>query len=245
MSKNTVSTDLKALLSQDGSDEKDWKRLSKSKNEQGQWLRVFENKTTSQQVEVLEVEAGKFMIGRTVSASGLASEANKKFTKPKESGPIETSPSKNAAADAVIQMMFDDELSWREPLIEKAGKALANRFVFAVSKTDDTGEELFYARIVPVKYWQEQKDYYYEGQSPIRHLLPEAEDLAECGGPPEMWIFPEGGPSSATAMAEKLAKFGFIWSEGLQDNVDAGYAKELKMWATKSAAKKGAQTPKP
>ncbi len=234
----TTSDDLKALLSRDGSNEKDWKRLSKSKNSRDQWVRVFENKTTGAQVEVLEVETGKFMIGRTVSAQGLTSVANHKFTKPKSTGPIETSPAKNAAADKVIAMMLDEDggLSWREPLIEKAGKALANRFIFAVSKTEEDSEVLFYARIVPMKYWEERKDAYYEAPSPINHLLPGFDDLAECGGPPEWWAITEDGPSSATEMAKKLTKLGFIWSEDLQNNIDAAFTKELKAWAAKPAA---------
>jgi hypothetical protein len=33
---------------------KDWKRKSKTKNEQGRWVRIFENKTTNQIVNVVE-----------------------------------------------------------------------------------------------------------------------------------------------------------------------------------------------
>jgi len=53
---------------------KDWKRQSKKKNEQGQWVRTFINKTTGQSVQVLETTSGLTIIGLVVKGSNPLTE---------------------------------------------------------------------------------------------------------------------------------------------------------------------------
>ncbi|MEZ0226852.1 MAG: hypothetical protein ACAH83_20010 [Alphaproteobacteria bacterium] len=225
MAQNETSSDrIKKFFAERGEGtENDWKRLSKKKNGDGEWVRQFENKQSGERLEVVEHADGRF------SARPLTEAANSAF--PKAAGAfLETDPEKNKAADQIIAADYEDV---DRSLLKKAGRALANRYTFAV--TDQMADEFdvsFYAIITPTKYWKDE-GCCYDQPSPIDHLLPNGEDANDCG----TWIF-EKNYASAAALAKDLQNRGFTWDKDFQNFIDSKFTAGLSAAAAPQDAPK-------
>jgi hypothetical protein len=79
MSRKTTSDYIKEILSQYDGKESDWKRLSKKKNEDGEWVRLFENKENKTRVEVIEKKDGQLDARLVGEWKNLTTTANESF----------------------------------------------------------------------------------------------------------------------------------------------------------------------
>lgn len=219
MAKKSTSDQLKQMFAQNGGgNEKDWKRLSRQKNHEGDWVREFENRKTGARLEVVETGAGQFKARR------LTSEANDNFSMPEDftRAPVmETDLAKNEAADKVIAILNapyseqdEQERECEIPLvlIKKAGQALANRFVFAVGRGKPPFgviDGLF------VEFSARESDYDQSLSYVIGHLLP-----AGNGGEVLEMTFDFTSWKDPVKLASELMKRGFIWDEDYQESFD-------------------------
>lgn len=213
MADKTASDMLKEFFAKNGGgDEKDWKRLSKKKNGEGQWVRTFENKQTGVQVETVETGPGQFKARR------LTPEANASFSGDDgalaATPAIETDPAKNAAADKIIKKLMtsgsDEEEEISQNLLKKAGKAIANRFTFAIGGTPG-GEMMdgMFAEFSP------PGDYDAHLEHVIGHLMPK-----DCGGEALELTFDFSEYKDPVKLVSDLQKCGFVWDRGYQAQMD-------------------------
>lgn len=174
MAKESTSDKLKEIFAQQGGKESDWKRRDKRKDEDGNWVRVFENAKTGKTLEVTELANGQF--------------------------------------------------NTREVEAGAADKALAAKYVFAIRKdNDDMTEHGGYYAIISPKAYFEKTGYCYDQASPaIYKLLPDAEDVNDCG----TWIFEDAKPD-ARALAADLSARGFIHDPKFQNFIAKDVAAEL------------------
>lgn len=222
----STSDQLKEIFAQQGgSSEKDWKRLSKSKNDDGEWVRRFENKKTGAQIDVVEKTDGSYFFQPLAPAE-------------KNDSPIETSPEKNKAADKVIANLLDPEFEGsHDALVKKAGKALANRFTFAIIEDEGADEGSFCAMITPTAYW-EKRGFCFDQPSPLWDLLPDGEDVNECG----TWVFEDC--NEPVALATMLIAHGFIWDKKFQNFANASLTETISAALGKTGDVKN-PSPKP
>ncbi|MDE1154006.1 MAG: hypothetical protein PW788_15855 [Micavibrio sp.] len=237
MTDKTTSDQLKHFFAQHGGgDEKDWKRTSKKKNDEGQVVRQFENRKTGVQLEVVETAPGQFKARR------LSADANASFAPPAaeeltRKPVIETNADKNAAADKVIEKLaeYDEEIA--TSLLKKAGTALANRFVFAIGGDVNGGllDSLF-AEISP-----KGLDYDQHLEHVISHLLPK-----NNGGEAMELTFDFSGYKDPVRLVSDLQKNGFIWDETYQAQMDASTGQNyLALVKAAFAAPAATATPAP
>ncbi len=210
MSDKTTSDQLKHFFAEHGGgEEKDWKRLSKKKNPEGQVVRQFENKKTGVQLEVVETAPGQFKARR------LADTANAAFTSTPEltrAPVIETDTARNAAADAIIEQL-DEEDEIAPSLLKQAGTALANRFVFAIGG-DPAATGLMDGLFV--EFSPKGRDYDQHLEHVISHLLPK-----NNGGEAMELTFDFSAYKDPVRLVSDLMKKGFIWDETYQAQMDA------------------------
>jgi hypothetical protein len=209
MSDKTTSDQLKHFFAQNGGgEEKDWKRTSKKKNGEGQWVRTFENRDTGVQLEVVETGPGQFKARR------LTAEANPAFSDEIVKKPVfETDPAKKEAADKVIeQLMEDGAESVSAAQLKKAGRALANRFHFSVGGKPDGGlMDGLFAEFSP------PGDYDQHLEHVIGPLLPK-----NNGGEVMELTFDFSAYKDPVKLVSDLQKCGFVWDAGYQAQMDAG-----------------------
>ncbi|MBI1216561.1 MAG: hypothetical protein GC185_12185 [Alphaproteobacteria bacterium] len=234
MSKPTTSDYLKLVFKYAAeSDADDWKRLSKKKNADGQWVREFENRATGSRLTVTEMEQGYFNVkGKDIEANIRIPEsfaqAAQKPAAPASGLYVETDPAKNAAADKALRIIMgdeegadydDDDASYGVPdaLVKQAGKALANRYCFAVSEEDD----MLSAMITPIRYFEEE-GCCSDQTGPIYDLLPKCAELMES-----TWEIFEEGVDTPVKAAQYLQSLGFRWNRDFQDFIDASQTKTL------------------
>lgn len=240
MSGKTTSDQLKEFFAQHGGgEEKDWKRLSKRKNAEGQWVRQFENRETQIQIEVVETGPGQFQARR------LTAEANASFEKNEEiaTAPVrDNDPVHNDAADKVIAKLLapygdsgDDEEESDIPasLLKKAGTALANRFVFAIGgdPAGDMMDGLF------VEFSPRRGDYDQHLEHVIGHLLPKGN-----GGEAMEMTFDFSEWKDPVKLVSDLMRRGFVWDEVYQAAMD-GNTRVDHLSALKVAFAQPQQTP--
>jgi hypothetical protein len=79
--KETSSDKIKQLLTQLGGTEKDWKRLSKKKDDQGQWVREFENAALGKKVAVVEKADGTFALKTDFAKAAAAPDKEALYAK--------------------------------------------------------------------------------------------------------------------------------------------------------------------
>ncbi len=209
MSDKTTSDQLKHFFAQHGGgEEKDWKRLSKKKNPEGQWVRQFENKQTGVQLEVVETAPGEFKARRLADAANAAFTGDSALV---SSPVIETDTARNEAADKIIdQLDEEDEIS--PALLKKAGTALANRFVFAIGG-DPTATGLLDGLFV--EFSPKGRDYDQHLEHVISHLLPK-----NNGGEATELTFDFSAYKDPIRLVSDLLKKGFIWDETYQAQMD-------------------------
>ncbi len=234
MKKPTTSDQLKlvfqALLH---SDADEWKRGPKSKNDEGQWVREFENKTTGAQVAVTELGEGQFNVkGKDLDANISLPAQFRKNAAPALSQPeIAYGPIANEAADEAIAIIMGDKprantdgedfegSEWGVPkkILDDAGKALANRHCFAICGEDDS----LTALITPIRVFKEE-GHCSDQSGPVGHLLP------KCGQAQEStWECYEKNVKTPADFAKYLQAQGFQWSRDFQDYIDASLTKGL------------------
>jgi len=241
MSKPTTSDYLKLVFQHVvQSDADDWKRLSKKKNDDGQWVREFENKDSGDRLTVTEMEKGYFNVkGKDLEANvripnaflaAAQKPAAPKSTAQGAAGPvIETDPAKNAAADAVIRILMgedpaadydDPDADWGVPnkLVEEAGLALANRHCFAIMAEEG---DIPYAMITPIRFF-EQEGHCSDQSVPVHELMPKCGEAMES-----TWEIYEKGVDTPVEAARYLQSLGFQWDRGFQDFIDPSVTAEL------------------
>jgi len=256
--KVTTSDKLKLVFSEVlNSDPKDWKRTGKSTID-GREVRHFENVKTDAALTITDMGEGKFSIvgaDTNINVSipdAFVAAAQKNPGQPARSlsaTVIDTDPARNAAADKVIAILTgdaeasdDDDSNYGVPqnLVDAAGKALANRYCFAISDEDDTVS----AMITPIRYF-EKNGCCDDQTGPIDHLLPKCGELMES-----TWEIYDSAVKTPVQAAKYLQQQGFVWSRDFQDFIDskltATLAKSIAaMPANDAAAPDAAKQPKP
>jgi hypothetical protein len=161
---------------------------------------------------------------------------------------IETDPAANAAADEAISIIMgdgpyseDDDAEWGVPkaLLDKAGKALANRYIFAVA--DEDGEVSVLTS--PLRYFIEE-GCVTDQTGPISDLIPKGGNLCDS-----TWEIYDSSVKTAADAAKYMQDCGFFWNKGFQDFIDSSLTEEiaaaLKPSATgEKAAPKSGTKPK-
>ena len=235
MKKSTTSDQLKQVFETVlKSDPDDWKRVSKSKNDEGQWVREFENRDSGARVTVTEMEDGTFNISGKGAETNIslgdsfAASAAPGLSKPD----IMYGTLANEAADKAIAIIMNDtpredtededfeDSEWGVPkeTLDTAGKALANRYCFAINGNDDEGMT---ANITPIRFYQEE-GHCSDQTGPVSHLLP------DCGGVAEStWECSDPKVKTPVDFAQHLQKMGFQWSRDFQDYIDASHTEDL------------------
>jgi len=139
---------------------------------------------------------------------------------------VETDPVKNAAADKVIAIIEDymikepDGMYFDIPkkLLEDAGKALANRFYFAVG---DEGS----VAVTPIKYFEHKGCMCEDFEPwPINHLIPNCITTQE----PYRDIA-NAALRTPLDVAKYMQQLGFVWNRECQNEVAAELTKELEV----------------
>ena len=148
----------------------------------------------------------------------LSASANTPFSKTGITESKEAEPMKNIAADKVLGLLVynssGDEIP--ESLLKKSGKALANRFLFALI-SDEAAEGGFFVRFAPMN----DRSYDQHLTHIIEHLLPPMAD-------PEMTreimeaTFDFSDYKDPVALAKELMRHGFVWEREFQEENDAG-----------------------
>jgi len=215
MSRKTTSDEIKTVL---GGDEKDWKRLSKKKNEDGQWVREFENKKTGAQVEVIEMSEGKFLARPVEAAGSLTEEANGCFVKPDE------------VTEEDIDMLLSDGFIPGMPEAQ-SDRLLAGLHCFAIA--NEHGYMM--AMITPISYY-EQTGYCYDQSTAVGSILDKCAEAMEAA-----YEFTDPAIKTPADAAKYLSGLGIQWRKDFQDFVDSSITKELEAWAQQSAAKGAAK----
>ncbi|MEZ0226075.1 MAG: hypothetical protein ACAH83_16085 [Alphaproteobacteria bacterium] len=232
MKRKTSSDDIKELFKTASlGDAGDWKRVEKKKNEEGLTVRTFKNNKSASVVDVTEHPDGRFHFkGKNVEA-WLRASKNAEERTPSETTITQhdTDPERNRAADAVIARMLPggsgyDFIPSDDPLVASAGKALANRFTFAIKKSEEDEEDGwgFYAIITPTAYWK-KTGYCFDQESPLDKLLPEGEDVNGCG----TWVIADKAAGSAAGLAKMLIARGFAWDLKFQDFIEPSLTKTV------------------
>lgn len=214
MTKKTTSDDLKSLLAQDGSNEADWKRVSKSKNDKGQWVRRFENKETHKQIDVTEISEGKYF----AQAVNLTAEANTRFAKDEPA--FEVTPE-------VIDTLVRDGYYPDMPQ-DQADSVLRSLYRFAVVKDEWGGD-------APLVYLSPRDDIRYDESKAVASIIDGITEAAD--GVYEMI---DSSLNTPVAIANYMESEGIAWDKELQDRVEPAFTKELEAWSKKTAAKKPA-----
>jgi len=148
---------------------------------------------------------------------------------------LETDPAANAAADQVIDILMGDlpsseadDAEWGVPkaLLDTAGKALANRYIFAV--LDEDGE--ISVMTTPLRYFE--KEGCCDDQSgPIADLIPKGGELMES-----TWEIYDDSVKTAADAAKYMQEQGFVWNKDFQNFIDPAPVAEIEQ-ALKPAAK--------
>jgi hypothetical protein len=228
MKKPTTSDQLKLIFQHVlESDADDWKRISKSRNDAGQWVREFENVHDGKRITVTETDEGKFSIkGEGLDANVSMPEQFKAAAAPALSMPdFATGPMANEAADKAIAIIMGDEeradtededfegSEWGVPkdVLDQAGKALANRHCFAICDQDGS----LTANITPIRHY-EAEGACSDQSGPIRHLLPKCGEAMES-----TWECYQKGVDTPGALAKFLQAQGFQWSREFQEFIDS------------------------
>jgi hypothetical protein len=152
-------------------------------------------------------------------------------------GALETDPAKNAAADKIIRIVMgdeeradDDDADYGVPqvLLDQAGKALANRYCFAISEEDGS----LNAMITPIRYFEEE-GCCSDQTGPISHLLPKCGEAMES-----TWECYRDDVHTPLQFSAYLKGLGFVWNKDFQDFIDKKLTREL------SAQEPAASVPK-
>lgn len=179
-------------------------------------------------------------------------DALKPVAKAADVGPyIETDPAANAAANEALAIIMGDlpyseadDADWGVPqaLIDKAGKALANRYIFAVSNED--GE--ISVMTSPLRHFIEE-GCCSDQTGPISHLIPKGGELMES-----TWEIYDANVKTAADAAKYMQDCGFFWNKDFQNFIDPALTEEIaaalkpaektpEKTAEKPAAKNGAK----
>jgi hypothetical protein len=235
MKKPTTSDQLKqAFATALHTDPDDWKRGAKSKNDEGLWVREFENKKNGDIVAAIELEDGRFLCkkeGWSETITLASEQFSKKAAAPLSQPEIMYGPIANEAADKAIAIIMNDEQraetededfegsEWGVPkkLLDDAGKALANRHCFAICGEDDS----LTAMITPIRYYKEE-GCCSDQSGPVGHLLPKCAEAMES-----TWECYEKGVKTPADFAKYLQAQGFQWSRDFQDYIDGNLTKTL------------------
>lgn len=146
----------------------------------------------------------------------------------------ETDPAQNAAADAVVAILMGDapeaaadvDSEWGVPstLIAKAGRALANRYCFAVEKDEDGKINVL---VTPIAHF-EAEGACSDQSGPIDHLLPPSHGSVS----ESTWEFYVRSLDTPLKVAVELQRYGFVWNRDFQDFIDASLTQELSYLET-------------
>lgn len=139
---------------------------------------------------------------------------------------LEADPIRNAIAETAIRMTLHDEdgvdndrydvdFGVPEAMVKAAGKALANRFCFALA-VDDPESGHMTAMITPIKYFKEE-GCCNDQDGPVRGLLPPGFSNAM----ESTWDVPDD-VATAVEAARLLQSYGFVYNKDFQKYIDSG-----------------------
>jgi hypothetical protein len=200
----------------------DWKRDSKKKNAEGLWVRQFTNGATHETVSVTQGRDGSLMLktgnGELIDISVEVGELRNAMQIPPAA--FESDRAKNDAADKVVAYMTgetDEPEDYREKdrLVDEAGRALANRYCFAVSQADG----IIYCMMTPGRYF-ERTGACSDATGPLSHLMPNCSEMCDA-----TWEI--GGVNTPVEGAKYLHSLGFVWNSGFQDVIDDSYTQPV------------------
>lgn len=238
MAKKQTTSDLIkwALSASLGGKEADWKREgSVTKDAKGNDTRVFTNAALGLGVTVTHMPDGQF---NGVTTKGAR--VNFRLPVAGAFAAAAASPDAEKAADKIIDLLTnageeEEGADISEALVKKAGSALAARFTFAVAHSEDA--EGFYAIITPTAYWK-RTGYCFDQPSPLHRVLPEGEDVNDCG------TYEFGGKfKSATEVSDFLKGKGFVWEKKFQQFIDRN--NDPKLLPELEGAKPSPKKPRP
>jgi hypothetical protein len=155
---------------------------------------------------------------------------------------VETDPAKNRSADEAIGIIMgelpqdeSDDADYGVPraLVNAAGKALANRYCFAIC-----GEEGYLtALITPIRHFK-LEGACSDQSGPIDDLLPPRTVNAS----ESTWEFYDPAIKTPLDAAKALQQAGFFWNRDFQEFIDSSLTKDLSS-LEQPAAKKAAPAP--
>jgi hypothetical protein len=247
MAKDPTTSDQLKLFFQHAlqTNEKEWKRVSKSKNADGQDVREFENRKSGERLTVTETAAGQFNAKGRVNGQDV--EANiafpQEFFTAAQKAAVDKTAEAEAAADKIIRIQMGEEegsedrdavYGVKESLVKQAGKALAARYCFAMCGDADE-EDGMYAMITPIRYF-EARGCCSDQTGPIGDLLPDFADVMES-----TWECCDESVTSIEEAAKRLQSYGFVWNRDFQDFICKDYTARLEtaLSGAKSAKPKG------
>jgi len=215
MSKNTASDNIKKRLATDfGGIAKDWKRLSKEKNDDDLWVREYEHRVSGQKLIVTEDTSGQFHITEDSLSETFAGKPDKDQS---NTDAVEVSAEMSAAAEQFVDMFYKEYLSHQElpeglldDLACKAGRALAGKFYFGLVVEDDEAEWHF--SLMKDQGFNDG----YDGEYPqLEALLPE-------GAENDLGFIYSWYEDKLTPLerAKTLLDAGFSWNKNFQLHVD-------------------------
>lgn len=243
--KRTNSDDIKDFLirhPEGGGRAKDWKRRSKNEQPDGSILRVFENAALGKTLSVTQFPDGHYDVA--AGATAPATPAPRAPSSP--SLPLTTFIDTNAenihAADVYMELAaagaMDEEEERMEALAHIAGKALANRFAFALD-LDNYGPNEPHWCITPICYWEQEGCLSDEWLPGMQYILPRGASES-CESVYEMM-----SPHGILPQAQKFFEAGFVWRRDMQDFIDPSVFKFIQAVEAAQKAKNGGDIPPP
>ena len=187
----------------------------------------------------------------------LSDIASDKLKKSDSSAPyigpaLETDPAQNAVADKIIDILVGDAESPDEDayygipddMLKAAGKALANRYCFAVCVEEEEYADEPLVMVTPIRYFEENGCC--DDQSgPISDLLPRCAEAMES-----TWEIYHDSVNSPETAAAYLQSLGFVWNKDFQEFIDNKWTDKIEQSLTEAAQAgsqntKGVKPPKP
>jgi hypothetical protein len=194
-----------------------WKRVSKKKDDDGNWVREFKepNGTSALVIEKPDETVLKFPNGVSAHFETVAEAmAEKPKEEIKKAGPSINSVKE--FMDTLFAYEIYDVEDDLDDIVTKLGSDLAKEFVFGYYGKEDMGDVDFPIWVITPKALWDNDGVIQDHPAPIHALLPnDADDVNDCMN----WTWTED--LNPADRAKDLVKRGFIWDETLQSAIQS------------------------